>query len=60
MMRCHNYYTKQRLFEVDISHPFSPDITYRGFIDEYRVKIHEVAEKYKKIKNEPEQLPLPS
>ena len=46
------------LFEVDVTHPFSPDITYHGFIDEYRVKIHEVAEKYRKLKNEPEQLPL--
>ena len=45
------------LFEVDISHPFSPDITYQGFIDEYRVKIQESSRKYKKIKNEPAQLP---
>ena len=46
------------LFEVDITHPFSPDITYQRFIDEYRVKIHEVAEKYRKLKNEQSQLPL--
>jgi hypothetical protein len=37
------------LFNIEIKHPFDPEITYEEFITEYRVKVHNIAEHYREL-----------